>query len=338
MDLDQIRIKLSHQVNPPRGEDISLPADWPKTSLPRSGQGHGSTKADLASSQRLSKTLATLQKRASGSPTDSEPQPVSQVASTVSELEVAAQKEAEIHLRRLRAIAEKINILSAEQEHLMGDMKSVESRLSQLRHYLGPAESDRETLPRVNLEDAVLAWAESETGREFWVTYRTANLPHPEQDAQDIANHLRGAYGPETPNARHQLWTSLGADFGEVWQEPAALLQYAVQSLKRWGQNLRALISSQQVGGASSPTLPPSSWGSLSLVDMLLWFGGGVIGRLALNLILSAVPALWSLAVAALTGVTAYALYRATLAPRRDFGLAYRTFLIIAGLVIGGRF
>ncbi len=71
---------------------------------------------------------------------------------------------------------------------------------------------------------------------------------------------------------------------------------------------------------------------------MLLWFGSGVIGRMALNLVLTAIPGLWSLAVALLTGVTAYALYRATLAPRRDFGLAYRMFLVIAGLVIGGRF
>jgi hypothetical protein len=75
----------------------------------------------------------------------------------------------------------------------------------------------------------------------------------------------------------------------------------------------------------------------MSLIDMLLWFGGGVIGRLALNLLLAAIPALWSLAVAVLTGITAYALYRATLAPRKDFGLASRVFLIIAGLVIGGQ-
>jgi hypothetical protein len=30
---------------------------------------------------------------------------------------------------------------------------------------------------------------------------------------------------------------------------------------------------------------------SLSLVDSVLWFGGGVIGRLALNLLLAAFPA-----------------------------------------------
>jgi hypothetical protein len=68
-----------------------------------------------------------------------------------------------------------------------------------------------------------------------------------------------------------------------------------------------------------------------------LWFGGGVIGRLALNLLLAAFPSLWSVAVAAITAVTAYALYRATLAPKLAFGPAMRVFLLVAGLVVGGQ-
>jgi hypothetical protein len=76
---------------------------------------------------------------------------------------------------------------------------------------------------------------------------------------------------------------------------------------------------------------------SLSFTDGTLWFGGGVIGRLALNLLLAAFPALWSVAVVTITAMTAYALYRATLAPKLAFGPALRVFLLVVGLVVGGQ-
>ena len=116
-----------------------------------------------------------------------------------------------------------------------------------------------------------------------------------------------------------------------VWQEPATLIVRFWQQAQSLNKTMTH-SASRQDGGARIAASPASAWSALSLVDMLVWFGGGVIGRLALNLLLSAMPALWSLAVAILTGITAYALYRATLAPRKDFGIAYRVFLMIGGV------
>jgi hypothetical protein len=58
---------------------------------------------------------------------------------------------------------------------------------------------------------------------------------------------------------------------------------------------------------------------------------------LALNLLLAAFPGLWSVAVAAITAMTAYALYRATLASNLAFGPAIRVFLLVVGLIVGGQ-
>jgi hypothetical protein len=75
---------------------------------------------------------------------------------------------------------------------------------------------------------------------------------------------------------------------------------------------------------------------SLSLADSILWFGGGVIGRTVLSLLIAALPLLWSVAVAGITALMAYALYQAILAPRLSFGPLLRASLLVAGLVVGG--
>jgi len=75
----------------------------------------------------------------------------------------------------------------------------------------------------------------------------------------------------------------------------------------------------------------------LRLLSPVFWIGCGVIFRLTLMLVLVEFPNLWSTAVAALTSVTAYALWKATLAPKLEFRPAWRTFLLVIGLILGGR-
>jgi hypothetical protein len=337
MDLEQIRTKLNHQakMQPPAASHV--PADWPKIQLSRPGGSFRQGTPRPTQPRELVNVVETLQRReeAYGTPLQSRattPQKPSSATSADT-----TWQEVEIHIKRLQSLAEKINSLSYEQEHLMGEIKAVESRLGQLQLQGHSPSQGGVPLPKIHLDRAVLASAETDGAANLVITYRSPHLPHPEHDAHVLADHLRGAYGPKPQASWQDFWARLMQEMDMVWQEPATLIARGWQQAQSLNRTMAHAASSQD-GGARSAASPAAAWSALSLVDMLVWFGGGVIGRLALNLVLSAIPALWALAVAILTGITAYALYRATLAPRKDFGIAYRVFLMIGGLMIGGYF
>lgn len=75
----------------------------------------------------------------------------------------------------------------------------------------------------------------------------------------------------------------------------------------------------------------------LTLIDIGLWFGGGLIGRLALELLLAAAPSLWPLLVGAMLGIVALALYRLLLVPQPDVAFVVRLFLALVGLALGSQ-
>jgi hypothetical protein len=335
MDLEQIRIKLKHQVKMPPPVASQVAADWPKIQLPRSGGAPGKTIPRPTQPGDLVNTVETLQRREEGYgiPLQSGTAPPGQSDSL--DMDDRAWQEVEIHIKRLQALAEKINALSGEQEHFMGEIKAVESRLEQLQLQGSSSPEAGLPVPKIHLDRAVLASAETDADANLHITYRSPNLPQPEHDAHVLADHLRGTYGPRSRTSGPGLWFRLMQEFDLVWQEPATLVAQFWQQVQ--GLGVRGQASAAPGGAARLSASPVSAWRALSPIDMLLWFGGGLIGRVALSLLLSALPGLWSLAVAVLTGITAYALYRATLAPRKDFGLAYRVFLMIAGLMIGGQ-
>ncbi|MEO1300057.1 MAG: hypothetical protein AAFW75_30665, partial [Cyanobacteria bacterium J06636_16] len=75
----------------------------------------------------------------------------------------------------------------------------------------------------------------------------------------------------------------------------------------------------------------------LTPLDIVIWLGGGLIGRLAIQLALAASPGLWPWLVGATVGAVALALYRLLFAPRPDVALVARLFLALVGLVLGGK-
>lgn len=336
MDLDQIRTKLKSQVRSQSQPLANPPVDWPKTLLQRQRNQAGSSLAMQPT--KLVNTLEALQHRSSHGEGAYPVNPIQPTDPQNPGLETEALQEAAIHIKRLQTLAERINGLSAEQEQLIGEIRAVEGRLNQLSAFCPEGLAPSSAIPTVHLDNAVLAWAESDLHSNFIITYRSANILNPEQEAHQLADHLRGTYGKESGHLIFSL-SALWKDCRLVWQEPAELtgrFLHRMVSLRRLLG--RKVINLSSVGFSPAFSSRQSAWTPLSLVDMLLWFGGGVIGRVALNLLLAAFPPMWSLAVAMLTGVTAYALYCASLAPRRDFGLAYRVFLVIAGLLIGGQF
>lgn len=201
-----------------------------------------------------------------------------------------------------------------------------------------PRTSSGEPLPGFTpllLDDqqALLAIAEQDEQGNVALTYRPADLYQADREASRLAQSLRdrGQPLPRGQRRSRQPLAFAPAEVSMLMDEP---MQALGQLWQLTTEALLALWQSCSRPSSSSRWLRPSSF---TLVDAIIWLGGGVISRLALNLVLAAYPGLWFLAVAAVTGLTAYALYQATLAPRLDFNLAYRVLLGVAGLIVGGR-
>ena len=320
MDLQSVQTKLIQTVNSLGPGDGSVQVDWGASSPPakrRSDPGvEFSTAVDAL--QWRSVQLANGGPGAAGVPP-------------------------EVYAKRLRAMATKINHLSAEQERSIAEMQTIQAQL----HQLSPRGTGAGyTLPKVDLRQATLAAAEVDAQGNILLSHRTlaprlapgASRPTPPsvmQPANQLAAQIRATYGAPAP--RRQGWRALLTETSTLGHEPSRLLaslglgawQLALEVVRVLGPSQSSAPGGRGLSQGAIPVLTP--------VDGILWFGGGVIGRLALNVLLTAFPSLWSVAVAAITAVTAYALYRATLAPKLAFGPAIRVFLLVAGLVVGGQ-
>ncbi|MBD0266808.1 MAG: hypothetical protein ICV77_00805 [Cyanobacteria bacterium Co-bin8] len=324
MDLQAIREKLLYQrqqYGPSAAEEA--PVDWsysrPQSSIP-------ATPSPAAPSPQLVNAVETLQQRSTQG-TAGQPPLAPDTAGWSPDL-VA---QISIHQQRLQAIVEQINDLSDRQERAMLEMKTVAERLDleQRRQQRYEAQTGlAQSLPlAVSYEEAIVAAAEQDDQGNIVLTYRTADLHQADREATRLAQTLRDRNRPRFKSPQPSFHEP---GLSTLLAEPLD----ALSGLWQWACDLAPAILSQ-VKVPASPTRPQRS--SFTLLDGVIWFGGGVIGRLALNLVLAAYPGLWSLAVAAVTGMTAYALYRATLAPRLEFGLAYRVLLAVSGLIVGGR-
>ncbi|HEY9888163.1 MAG TPA: hypothetical protein V6D02_07160, partial [Candidatus Obscuribacterales bacterium] len=75
----------------------------------------------------------------------------------------------------------------------------------------------------------------------------------------------------------------------------------------------------------------------LTPLDILIWGGGGVIGRMMLDLALAAIPGLWPWVIASVLGAVALGLYRLLFSRQPDVAFIARLFLALVGLGIGGK-
>lgn len=76
---------------------------------------------------------------------------------------------------------------------------------------------------------------------------------------------------------------------------------------------------------------------TLSYKASALWLGGAIAARIAANLFLAAHPGFWIPVVGLMVAPAAIAIYRTTVAPQSSMIWGYRLFLVMIGLLLGGR-
>jgi hypothetical protein len=317
MDLSSIQEKLRRQAQLPVADNLVLPRDWP----PAPSVVVSPREQTAPSSPQLVNTVETLRRRSLRSLGDV---PISSPPLSPSDNR-PANMDPMIWQQELRTMVEKINRLSHEQELTIAALAMTGNRL--LNSLTRPDQRSR--VPQIDLKHAVTATATLDGHGNVCLTYKPIILEPSDQSAQQLAAQLRRRYGSRKPRATSSasLPPTVLRDLHALLGEPLAWCRYL-------SKKVLSLLSSQSTRPRTSVAEFKS--GLPSLVDTLLWLGSGAIGRLILNLLLSAFPGFWSLAVLGITGILAYALYNATLAARPNFGVTMRLVLLAAGLGLGG--
>ena len=323
MDLTAIQEKLRRQAQFPPADSSALPRDWPPTpSVMISPKDQAA-----APTPQLVYTVETLRRRSLRSLGAI---PVSGLSLPTAQPSPGAQIDLDpmIWKQQLRTMVDKINRLSHEQELVIATLATTGAQLlSSAQKQLKPG--DRFPVPTIDLNQAVTTTATLDGQGNVCLAYKPIRLKSLDQGAHQLAAQLRERYGSD-----HRGATPLAANLAKVGRELHTLLREPWSWFQYGWKNLLFLGSTPDPQRRRSTSTIKSVLPSL--VDTLLWVGSGAIGRLVLNLLLSAFPTFWPLAVLAITGILAYALYNTTLATRPNFSVAIRVLLLVAGLGLGG--
>jgi hypothetical protein len=327
--ISAIQDKLRRQAEALGQSGVEVPLDWPVVSGVRV---HSSDRATRRAD--FSTTVETLKQRSAqplagsmaGRGNPSEPTGAT----------LAPDVDLEMYQRRLQSMVKKINHLSLEQERVITEMQRIYAQIGRIDPAWQDPLGEPLPYPSLDLGKAAIAQAHLDAAGNIALASRPIDCPQPQQEAQHLAAHLRHTYGSLTAG-QTSFMKGLGAELKTLWQEPRQGLAHLWRPIQR---AVAVALSRQSAARGRRRTSPHRSLSvrPLTVIDAVIWVGGGVIGRVALSLLLSAFPSLWSLAVIAITAATAYALYKATLAPNPDFGLAGRVMLALGGLIVGGRF
>lgn len=312
--------KPAYQYSPPSQAHIS--------------QGGGSASVTLASS-RLSDRFSA--------PVEVLPQhPVPQLQ--IQQLNLKPPRispEAQIaeEIKRLEAQAERVNQLSLAQEAALLELRAIAEKLERDRQSLPEeAEGFAAEIPQCEYLIEVVPYVEREADGVFIVTTRAIDLFKAEREATLMAQSLRHRAGrsgsvsqqkqvgvskrrsaePESPFEKAEVWVRL------LWQRLSkAIGQFIVRRRKAFNASRNH----------AAPAAPPS----FSLPDAVIWVVGSTIARVGINLVLASFPGLWLPIVALILTPAAIAIYQIAVSPETGSIWGYRLFLVMAGLLIGGR-
>jgi hypothetical protein len=244
-------------------------------------------------------------------------------------------------LQRLEAQAERVNQLSTAQEAALLELKAIAEQVERDRKTLAQSDFEGdddlegfdEDIPTWECLETIVPLVERDQTGTFVVTTRSIDLFRAEREALLTAQTLRyrltepasQSHTPQQPT-RHSV-AKRNSDFSlkeELidWGQP---LLRKISALIRGRRHRRTTLRRHQ----SAPTL--------TVQDAAIWIIGAIVARKGLDLLLAAVPGLW-LPVVGLIGVAAaIAIYRTTFTPEFGFTWGYRLFLVMLGLLVGGR-
>lgn len=114
-------------------------------------------------------------------------------------------------------------------------------------------------------------------------------------------------------------------------QFSSEVYHYAQNHSQNYSQNHSQNPSQNQSQSQSRPS------DSLSYKASAIWLGGAIVARIAANLILASYPGFWIPVVGLMVAPAAIAIYRTTVAPQSSMIWGYRLFLVMMGLLVGGR-
>jgi hypothetical protein len=309
------------------GDDGLLPWDAAPSSVAQSA----SALPDAPTLQQLHNTLDMLQQRsiALGSRPFTEPElptapppppqtPPTNLAAAADATASAYDRLIELSWQRLASQAQRVNQLAAAQAAALVEFKTIAERLERdvrrREMALNPAVVPAPlTVWEYGPQVEVPHLAQNDQGR-YQLEPQPVDLFQAERDAAQTAQNLRGS---GRFHARRSQ-ADLGPDM--IFQEPWGWLH---GSLTWLGKGLSRVLGSHR---------------PLGLTDGFIWLSCAALGRLALGALASFYPGLWPVMIALLVGVGAIALFQALFAAEADLGLGYRLLIVLAGLLIAGRF
>ncbi|MBD2459469.1 hypothetical protein H6G89_00285 [Oscillatoria sp. FACHB-1407] len=246
-------------------------------------------------------------------------------------------------LQRLERQAQHINDLSAAQEAAILEWKAIAEQLERDRKaaeledaFLGGADSSR----ICEYLTTAVPYIERDEDGSYVMTARSVDLFKAEREASAMAQTLRHRSGSSaaanskarggTLQKRRASQSSDLESWGRfIWQQISAFAK--TLSTPKKHPSLKT-TRSRQSQAAVQPAVP-----EFSLQDAAMWVLGSVIVRVALDLFLVANPGMWLPVIAVIAAPAAIAVYRVTVAPESGLVWGYRLFLIMIGLLLGGR-
>lgn len=232
-------------------------------------------------------------------------------------------------LRELRVQAENINTLSMELEQAMRDLKALSNKVNrsgQPRKDTQRKRSGARSKLHANTFEpvtAVIPYVERDASGAWVLASREVDLLKAEREAASTAKFLR--------HLAHKKVDTPQRKSKSLPTSPSRAIVH------RPSQPPELESDPNQPGWFGRLLLPPKD--ALGMAgDATIWVLGASVLRIGLQFFLGASPTLWIPIGLLLVTPALIAAYQVTFMPRSGMVLAYRLFLILVGLWVGGRF
>lgn len=217
--------------------------------------------------------------------------------------------EVNLHWQRLQQEAVLVNELAEKQAIAVQNFKRIADRLAwSLRRY--PSAYGSDVGQFCVLEEAIVSQILQDDQGRLLLHNVAVDLHEDERSASQTAQDVRDIAQARTHIKRETMF------------ELPLQMRDSMTLLTRLWSRLTTTLETRS---------------RLTLLDVVMWLGGGLIGRLALQLALAAVPGLWPWIVGLTLGTVVFALYRLLFTSQTDIAFVSRLFLALVGLVLGGQ-